>query len=176
VRRAARFVIGWIRLRLKGILALARNLARVIVGRIGDVFAVAGSLVRALPHIWSFLTRRPVGGSDPRHLTVLTDADFDLLLVQHPSADPARVTALGRRLRTAAGLFAAVAALVNRLISAFVRVSRRIALGGWFGVALTLLRARAWLAEMRALAARVITGLAELNALAAPSHSVLTVV
>ena len=154
-RRAARFILGWIKLRLKGLAALARNLARVMIGRIGNVFSAVREVFLALPAAWRFLTRRPLPGSDPAQLVVLTDGDFDFVLVMYEKADAVRIMQVSQGVLSAAELFASVTAFIDRLAGAFVRVGRRLAFGGWFGAVITLLRARAWLDEMNLIIERV---------------------
>jgi hypothetical protein len=141
VRRVARFIGNWIRRRLGGLLALARNIARALIGRTRKVFSAVRQIVSSLRDSWDFVFRKPVPGSDPRQLLVLHDRDFDFTLVAYAGADPARVTGLGRRLAALARLLRLAMSFLRQLTGAFVGVARRFGIGGWFGAVMALLEA-----------------------------------
>ena len=148
VKRAVKFVVGWIAMGLRRLVTLARNLARVVIERVGHVFAAVRDVMLALRDSWRFLTTKPIPGSDREHLIVIHDKDFDFCLVRNPEADPGRVTDLALRVAGMSGLLASSCAFVGHLVEAFVEVGRRAAMGGWFAILLTLLKVRQWIEQM----------------------------
>jgi hypothetical protein len=54
-----------------------------------------------------------------------------------------------------AGLFLQTIRLVDQLITAFVGIAKRAAIGGWFGALLALLSLRAFVGEMKEILRRI---------------------
>jgi hypothetical protein len=156
VRRVARFVLGWIRKRIGGLKALARNLARVLANRASSVFGPIKHIVLAVGDCWRFITGRPVAGSVAGVLVVLHDKDFDFTLVGGLDAPAAVLVEASRRLRESAGLLNATASFMQRLVGSFTIVVRRAGLGGWFGALLSILKLRERISEMREIAAQIV--------------------
>jgi hypothetical protein len=148
VRRVVRFIGGWLRKRLGGLIALARNIAAVLADRARNVFAAVRKLATAFKLAWSFLARKPVASSDPANLLVSHDRDFDFVLVARTGASPARLAQISGQVLGLATLFGNAARFVGELVGAFLAVARRTGLGGWFGAVLALLDLRGRIAEM----------------------------
>jgi hypothetical protein len=155
VRRVARFVIGWLRRRLGGLIALARNIASVLANRVRRWFGTIEQIVLAVADCWQFLRGKPVPGSDPRALLVLHDKDFDFVLLGSTGASPERAVAVGERLLASARLFNRTAEFVEGLVASLVLVARRAGLGGWFGALLAMLQMRERIGAMRELATAI---------------------
>ena len=155
VRRVARFIIGWIRRGLGGLIALARNIAAVLASKVRGVFTAVRDVIFSIGESWKFLTRKPLPGSDPGHLLMFHDRDFDFQLVCHPLATPAKVLQTSRAVTTMAGLFLQTTRLVDELVTAFIHIARRAGIGGWFGALLALLSLRAMVAEMKEILRRI---------------------
>ena len=148
VRRVARFIIGWIRKGLGGLIALARNIASVLANRVRNVFGAVRGVVLSIGDSWRYLTRKPLPGSDPEHLVMLHDRDFDFQLVVNPRAAPDRVLDISTSIAATARLFSFTARFVGQLVSAFVSIARRAGIGGWFGAVLAILSFRKRLTEI----------------------------
>jgi hypothetical protein len=148
VRRVARFMFGWIRKKLGGLVALARNLASVLCDKVRLVFDSVREVVLSIGDSWRYLVRKPSPGSDPRHLIMLHDGDFDFSLLVNARADPGRVRSISAGVASMARVFAATTRLIDLLVSAFLDVIRKAGIGGWFGVLLALLSIRQRLGEI----------------------------
>jgi hypothetical protein len=155
VRRVARFIVGWIRRRLGGLIALARNIASVLANRVRSVFAVVRDIVHSVGDSWRFLTAKPLPGSDHRALVMIHDGDFDFLLLVNPGARPELVTRIARGIAAMARLFSHTTRFVSHLVSTFIGIARVAGLGGWFGALLAMLSFRQRLEEMRDLLRRI---------------------
>lgn len=155
VRRVARFIIGWIRKGLGGLVALARNIAAVLASKVRNVFSAARDVIFSIGESWKFLTRKPLPGSDPRHLIMIHDRDFDFQLVLNPMAMPAKVLRISQAVTAMAGLFSQTARLVDQLVTTFIGIAKRAGLGGWFGALLALLSLRARVGEMKEILQRM---------------------
>lgn len=148
-KRTARFVIGWIRMRLRQLVALARTMASLISSSVRNTFGVVRDTVFALGVSWRFLTRNPLPGSSPEHLLLFHDKDFDFVLLQNPNANPLQVRKISDSVAFMARLLAATGRFVGQLIDAFLLYARRSGFGGWFGALITLLGADRRIDEMR---------------------------
>jgi len=167
IKRAARFIFGWVRKGLRKIVALARNVASLLTRRVRSVFDSVRQIVYALRDSWKFIFHNPVPGSDIDHLLVMHDKDFDFLLLRNPEAETDAVTTTGRRVGLMARQMAASWKFVGHLLDALIRLARRSGIGGWFGVLLVLAKARQWVIEVRETLVELRAVRAELDALPA---------
>ena len=151
IRRVTRFITGWIRKGLGGLIALARNIASVLANKARNVFAAVRDVILSIGDSWRFLTSKPVPGSDPDHLVMIHDKDFDFLLIANPRAAPDKVVDISNGVAAMARLFSFTSKLLNQLVSAFVSVAKRAGIGGWFGAILAMLSFRQRLTEIREL-------------------------
>jgi hypothetical protein len=149
IRRVARFITGWIRKKLGGLIALARNIASVLANKIRNVFSAVRDVIFSIGDSWRYLTSKPVPGSDPRHLVMVHDKDFDFLVFANARADPERVQEISRSVAAIARLFSFSCRLVDQLIGAVISIAKKAGMGGWFGVALALLSFRERLGEIK---------------------------
>ncbi|MDJ0710721.1 MAG: hypothetical protein QNJ14_10035 [Woeseiaceae bacterium] len=167
IRRAARFVFGWLRKRLRKLIALARNLASLLVSRTRLVFDSVREIVYALRDSWRFLFADPVPGSDFNHLLIMHDRDFDFVLFRNDRADPREVHAIGRNLGLMARLFAVCWRFVDKLLQAVIALARRSGIGGWFGVLMVLSKGRRWVVAVRETVREILTVREEMKLLSA---------
>jgi len=148
VRRGIRAAAGW-----------ARNLARLAYRYASGVFATVGRAVAVGVRAVVFISRSVVPGSDPRHLVIRRDADFDYDLFFNRFHDPRTAAALLREFSVQSRRFAVATRVMGLLLGALVETLRRSALGGWFGFVLSLIRIRGSLIELR----RAVTSYASLG-------------
>jgi hypothetical protein len=149
IRRVARFIAGWIRKGLGGLIALARNIASVLASRARNVFAAVRDVVFSIGDSWKFLTSKPLPGSDPQHLVMIHDRDFDFMLLVNPQAKPDRVLSISSTVAAMARLFSYTSRLVDQLVSAFINIAKKAGIGGWFGAVLAMLSFRSRLREIK---------------------------
>ena len=149
IRRVARFITGWIRRGLGGLIALARNIASVLANKARNVFAAVRDVVFSIGDSWKFLTSKPLPGSDPQHLVMIHDRDFDFLLLVNPQAKPDKVLGISNAVAAMARLFSYTARLVDQLVSAFINIAKKAGIGGWFGAVLAMLSFRSRLREIK---------------------------
>ena len=149
IRRVARFITGWIRKKLGGLIALARNIARVLANKARNVFTAVRDVVFSIADSWKFLTRKPLPGSDPRHLVMTHDMDFDFILLVNPTAVPDKVLDISNTVAAMARLFSYTTRLVDQLVSTFISIAKKAGIGGWFGAVLAILSLRNRLAEIK---------------------------
>jgi hypothetical protein len=119
------------------------------------VFTAVRDVIFSIGNSWKFLTSKPLPGSDPHHLIMIHDRDFDFQLVFNPQAMPAKVLRISNTIAAMAGLFLQTTRLVDQLITAFVGIAKRAAIGGWFGALLALLSLRAFVGEMKEILRRI---------------------
>lgn len=151
IKRVARFIGNWLKKRLGGLIALARNIASMLARRAREAFAAVYDVASAMKMSWDFLVAKPVPSSDVAHLLVSHDRDFDFVLVARGDALPSRLAEISGRVLGLASLFSSTARFVGELIGAFVGVAKRAGLGGWFGAILALLDVRRRVIEMAGL-------------------------
>jgi hypothetical protein len=149
IRRVARFITGWIRNGLGGLIALARNIASVLANKARNVFTAVRDVVFSIGDSWKFLTSKPLPGSDPQHLVMIHDRDFDFLLLVNPQAKPDKVLSISNTVAAMARLFSYTARLVDQLVSAFINIAKKAGIGGWFGAVLAMLSFRSRLVEIK---------------------------
>ncbi|MEM9303121.1 MAG: hypothetical protein AAGE01_13475 [Pseudomonadota bacterium] len=167
LKRAARFVLGWFRSKLRKLIALARSLAGLLVRRVRRVFADVRLVLYALRDSWRFLIRKPVPGSSVDQLLVLHDKDFDFVLLQDIEADVDAVRVMGRRLSLTARMMAGSSRFVSLLLNAVITLAKRSGIGGWFGVVLVLANVHHWWGDMREVVDSIAVAEAELRSLPA---------
>jgi hypothetical protein len=143
LKRGIRAAVGW-----------AGNLARLAYRYATDVFAAVDAVVKAGVESVAFVSQAQMPGSDPRHLVIRRDSDFDYDLFYNRFHDPQITGALLLEFSVQCRRFAVAARVMGLLLESVVETARRSALGGWFGFVLSLIRIRGRLIEMRRAIAR----------------------
>jgi|GEM_PF-5467472 len=91
LKRAWRAIVSFFRKVAKTVAQAATSLARLIYRYGSEAFGVIKNVFRALKTVVEFLVTRRSKGSDPRHLDIHHDLDFDLNIYLDARGDPERI-------------------------------------------------------------------------------------
>ena len=105
--------------------------------------------------------------SDPAHLYITHDKDFDFAVFVNAAADPGVVAHLNERVLTRAEIFRIASRIVGELVGFFLAILRRGIVTGWFALLLALTRLRKSLANLRRYSAQQVQLLGQLDQLRA---------
>lgn len=139
VRRAARWVWSLFRKIARGVREFARNIARVIHSGAARLWGVLRNSFRAVVEMGSFFARATAKGSDPLHLVIRHDGDFDVTLVHNRGAEPPRVLAISGALLLRARLSEVGLRILGHVASILRAVAQAVG-SGWFALLFALYR------------------------------------
>ena len=116
--------------------SLARLAMRFALG----AFRPVRELTKTVSAVAGVLRHRTFPGSDVEHIVINRDADFDYRIYVNPARSVQKVSDLLDEFRTSAARFAAGVPVLCLLIDTVRTLARNAALGGWFGLVLSLVR------------------------------------
>ena len=140
VRRAWRWLKALV---LRGIHKAAAwicNTARLAYRFAGNAFRVVKSAFKTATEAIRFMMHKEVPGSDPNHLVIRRDGDFDYLLFLNRDNDPTVVDALLAQFRRQADSFRLALGVLGVLARAMVDLAKKVAFGGWLGFIAALVK------------------------------------
>jgi hypothetical protein len=146
VKRAASWVWALFKRVATGVRQLARNTARLLLRGAARVWGVIRASVRAVAETATFLFRETMRGSDPAHLIIRHDGDFDLTLLVSASRDDVKALALTHQLLLRARLAEVGMRIAGHVAQLLRSALTRVAFG-WLGLALALYRSAQTLLE-----------------------------
>ena len=140
VRRAARWIHALFDRVAKTVRQVARNIARVLYGGAARALGLLRNSMCAVIEAARFVTPGTMQGSDPAHLVVRHDADFDLLLLVNASGNRTTSMAIATRLSLQARLAAVGVRIVGHVAELLTDALRGVTIG-WLALMLVLYRA-----------------------------------
>ena len=126
-----------------------RSLARLTMRFALGAFRTVRQLMKVVSTIAGKLTQRTFPGSDVKHIVINRDSDFDYRVYVNPARSVDQVYELLDEFRTTATRFAAGLRVLGLLIDSIRTVATKAALGGWFGLLLSLVRVYSNLKELK---------------------------
>ena len=140
IKRALRWLSSKLTAGIKVVTNRITNLARLVKTTALGLYASVRTLLHACADSIKFILCTRYKLADSAAVLLLRDRDFDLsLIIDNRASHPpvaAFLTEFGLRCR----LFAISAHVAGHLAGMIMAISRRMALGGWFGLALALAR------------------------------------
>lgn len=146
---------------------IVTNLSRFVKSAALKVFSYVKAAVRTVIDGINFLKEKLLRGSDPEHMMVFHDGDWDFEVFVNARADDAVVENLTARLNLRADVFALGAKILGRLISLFLSTLRAGVATGWFAVMLALVRIYKSFAQLKDFSKRALGLMSELDELRA---------
>lgn len=143
------------------------NLTRFVKGAALKAFSYVKAAIQAVVDGFRFMKEKLLRGSDPQHMMVFHDGDWDFEVFVNTRADDAVVENLTARLNLRAGVFALGSRILGRLISLFLSMLRAGVAAGWFAIMLALVRVYKSLKQLKDFAKQALTLMSELDALRA---------
>ncbi|WP_282608730.1 peptidoglycan-binding protein [Pelagibius sp. Alg239-R121] len=143
------------------------NISRFVHGAALKVFSHVVAAIKAVVDGVDFLKEKIVRGSDPEHMVVFHDKDWDFEVFVNASADPAVVDNLTERIALRCEVFAVGGKIVGNLLSIFLSTLRNGVTTGWFALMLAFVRIFKSVKQLRAFSQRALTLMTELDGLRA---------
>lgn len=143
------------------------NLTRFVKGAALKAFSYVKAAIRAVIDGFRFMKEKLLRGSDPQHMMVFHDGDWDFEVFVNARADDAVIENLTARLNLRAEVFALGSRILGRLISLFLSMLRAGIATGWFAIMLALVRVYKSLEQLKEFAQRALGLMSELDELRA---------
>ncbi len=139
MRRAFRWMRKLLGRGLRKVAGRACNIARLLGHHAGRIAAAMKKILAVLKETVAFLFEDELAGSDPEQIVIRKEGlDFDLFIVA--GADPERVRSLVDRFQEQAERFALAVRIVGLLVATVIDVAKKVALGGWLGLLVALVK------------------------------------
>jgi len=151
-----RRVWGWLKnlvqSAVKKVIIIGRNLSRLIYGYALGAYSVVANIFKSLAGMVAMITQPVMQGSDPRHVLMVHDRDFDYRTVIHGSADIQVVQAFCSGVRRQTRIFAFACRVLGLFLSILMTVVQS-GLTGYTALIFSLVKIKAQLDRIAALAA-----------------------
>jgi len=140
LRRAWRWLKALILRGIRKTVAWIRNTARLVFRYASNAFRVVKRAFENATKAIRFLLHKTVPGSDPNHLALHRDGDFDYQIFVNRTADPAVVERLLAEFTRQTESFRLTLRVLGALVRAVTSLARRTLFGGWLGFIAALVK------------------------------------
>jgi len=149
-----RRVWGWLKNLIKSgvkkVITLGSNLSRLIYDYALSAYSVVSNVLKSFGAVIRSITNPVVDGSDPKHIVMFHDNDFDFRVAVNSSAEPTVVRALASKVRKQTRMFVFTCHVLSIVMSITLTVIRS-GMTGYIGLIFAMVRSKKQLDRIRGL-------------------------